>query len=333
MADVPTDLIELTPEYLAGVANRFKFPELRLANMIPKEYVDGDIATWDIYEESVELDADMVGRDSEAEGTSRLLRGKRSQQMPYTFKFADFPLDIFDKLRAPGSDQASARGNIAAEIETLKRNKCDLLDEYLLVKALTGTIPITLGGVSVNVDTEIPAGNKPTAAADWGTSTTDIISDIESWKDLIVKGCGREPKYALANNTVFIDLMKNDTVKNYLQGTPAGTDVIRRGVINELCGLMWLRFDHVYKSNGTATKFLPDDRVIFMPEPSVDWISMQVGQVTYPTGAESFTTVHGPAWWAKVVDSPTVCRVFVKYCRFPALKVPAAVVFGNTSGS
>jgi len=333
MADVPTDLVELTPEYLSGVANRFKFPDLKLVNMVPKEYVDGDIAVWDIYEESVEIDTDMVGRDSEAVGTARILRGKRSQQMPYSFKFADFPLDIFDKLRVPGTEQVSARGNIAAEIEALKRNKCDLLDEYLLAKALSGTVTIKIGGVTMDVDTEIPAANKPTAAADWGNAATDVIADIEAWKDLIVKGCGREPKYALANSTVFMDLMKNNTVKDYLKGTPLGSDVIRSGFINELCGLIWMRLDHVYKSGGTATKFIPDDRVIIMPEPSVDWISLQVGQVTYPDVGDKFRTTHGPAWWAKVIDSPTVCRVYLKYCRFPALKVPAAVVYANTSGA
>lgn len=99
--------------------------------------------------------------------------------------------------------------------------------------------------------------------------------------------------------------------------------------------LPWLTW-HVYdagldmwakEGTSTYTKFFPDDRVVFLPDPSSDWFEYQEGsewvrENKMDTGSERY----GIAAWSEVVTQPSGSEIITLDNGLPILYVPKCVL-------
>lgn len=135
----------------------------------------------------------------------------------------------------------------------------------------TGMISIEANGQKYNYDYGIPAGNKKTAGTSWATPTTDIISDIQAWKEYIEDQTGVKPKRAVCSRKTFGYIMKNENIRKSLYPANNGigmvTEKIVKDFIFEATDVDIAVYTKKYADeNGTPTAYVPDDTFVLFPE-------------------------------------------------------------------
>lgn len=323
-------------EQLTRTIQKFRFPQFWFANQIPEESIGGNIAQWDIEKAIIEIDTDFTSNSGEAQPVRSGVYGTRSQKMPVTFKFVALDPGKLSQLRSPGSKERAKAGKVyvTREVSSIQRRFGAYLDEFLVSKCLTGTLTISINGLSTAIDYGIPASHKPTAASAWSTSSSNLFSDITEWKRLIRKDTGFEPRWAICNQTVMNYMLQNDDIQAYMGSTNFGVQVAETGNISRFHGMQWIVLDHHYAQSGATerfdTPFVAENKVIMIPDWSPEWISMQRGTVVYPNTAKTDVLERqGPVMWSRVTDSPTGITLYYKNARLPALKLPSAVVYAD----
>lgn len=323
---------------LTSTAEALKFPEFWLQDQVPTNPIDGDLAEWDILTPSRVLVNNFTQRDGNAKPTEYEAIGHKTANCLHSFHFGLVKPGNLQNLRQPGTDkERNARAFVARLQRSMKRLHGALVDEWMLWETLKGTLTVAFQSVNVAIDYEIPGTHKPDVSTGgtnqpWSTTSTDILGHLETWLDLIAQDSGRKGLYMVFNRTVAPYLYKNDLIKTYLASTNVGTQIVQEGRLAKVFGLTLLQNDTAYvNSSGTVTKFVPDNYVLIFPEPSEDWIEMLVGEVAAPTeDGKDFQFVR-EAWYTEVSKDPVGLRLFYHKARVPALKVPAACIYGKVA--
>ena len=325
-------------EYMTRVIQKFKFPEYWFVNMVPDEPIDGVVAEWDIDKQQIEIDTSFVDTTGSAEPLRSGDLGNRVQKMPITFKFMTLDPNKLYQLRELGSNRqkSSGRSYIMRNQKNMQWRLGAYLDEYLLSQALTGTLTITVNGVSTSIDYEVPASHKPSAAAAWSTTTTNVLTDLTNWKRLIVKDTGMTPRYAVCNQTVMNYLIRNADVQAYIGSTGAGVQIAENGYLVRFFGLTWVVLDHHYASAGATeafnTPFIADNKLFLLPDFDQDWIAMQRGTIIRPDNSlTDYIEQRGPVMWSRSTDNPTGVTLYYKNARLPVIRNPKAIVYASVT--
>ena len=326
-------------EYQTRTVQKFRFPNFWFVNQVGDEPIEGTIAKWDIEKPLIDLDIDFVTPSGAAQPVQMGGYGTRTQSMPITFKFMTLDPSVLSQLREVGSQSTRARAGrsyITREQAAMQRRFGAYLEEYMLAKALTGTLPIKIQGNSINIDYSLPASHAPTASASWATASTDIIADLTDWKRLIRQDSGFEPRWAICNQGVMNYLMKNTHVKDLIGSTSYGVQVGQSGQITSFHGLQWVVIDSFYAQPGAVerfdTPFIANDKLLLLPDFSPEWIAMQRGTVIIPNQSMTdFIELTGPAMWSRVTDSPTGLTMFYKNARLPVLRNTNAYVYADVT--
>lgn len=320
---------------LVGTIDRFVFPNLWFVNQIPKRNVDGVTAKWDVVTLDIAMDEDFV----DEKGTSIVVRpssfGVKTAHMPTTFRHKVLNAAELVTLRRLGTNERDvrARSMIDLELREMVFRYGAYLDEFMISQMLTGSLAIKINGVSHTIDYEISAGNKPTGGA-WSTQSTNILSDLDTWKDLITQKTGLEATTVIVNRKTMRYVMRNTDVTNIVGQTPQAVGFMQAGVIRDLWGLRWVVLDHRYATGQTSfdKKFVADDKVIMIPDISSDWVEMQTGLSVFPNESKTdFLERHGPVSWMEATSNPVGVVLFFRYSRLPILKKPDAVVYATIS--
>lgn len=328
-------------ETLTETATTFKFPQYRLRNLWrgAEKELDGLTAKWDIYEPSDEIFKRFVHPGAQATKLKLSKRGEQSASTLMTFTYKDVPAEMTANLREMGTNQRAEQRVqrwVSQELAQMRMNVGDQLDEFMLAGMLSGgSLAITVEDVTHTIDYQIPSANKGTAGTAWSDASADVGSDVETKIIQPVENIGYTLKYALASRKVFNALRKNTLVKDYLARQSIGLDAITSGVIPDLFGLTWIRYDLTYASSGSRTRFLPEGHIAAFPEPMRDWTEFQIGAVAVGrkdagAGLPEFQMVNGFASWFSAEDNPPGFRLYGRYARLPVLKVPAAVAYFDT---
>lgn len=322
---------------LTATARKFDFPDLVFVNMVPVEPIDGVVATWDIVKPQIELDTKMTNITGAAQPARPSDVAARSQQMPVTFKFLTLNAGVISQLRDIGSQarQRAGRATVTREQNQMTQRFGRYVEEYMISQALTGSLSLTVNGVSLTIDYEIPSANKPTAGTSWGTTTTNILDDIKDWKRRIQKASGRTPRHVFCNQTVMNRLMRNDDVQTFLGSTQYGVQVAEHGYIAQFMGLTWHVIESHYAASGATeeftTPYIADNYLIMTPDFDASWITLQRGTVQYPTtDLSDFQESPGDTFWTRAQDSPTGITLFFKTARLPAVRVPGCILYAST---
>jgi hypothetical protein len=142
--------------------------------------------------------------------------------------------------------------------------------ERMRMMALTtGAISIAANGQAYTYDYGVVSGHKPTADASWATATTDIVSDIRTWQDLIEGETGVRPSRAVISRKTWGYFRANTMIRNAVLGNNTAvmvSDVAIRSYLLDNLGLDVVIYSKRYKNEaGLAAAYVPDDTFIMFP--------------------------------------------------------------------
>lgn len=192
----------------------------------------------------------------------------------------------------------------------------------------------------VTVDFRVPAANITSTvtgfiSATWGTTSTDIPSDVYAINTDCEQQTGLPIAHAFCSPTTFMAVQKNAVLQAISGSANIVFEQFTRNAHNDFTcvmrGLPWLTWHIVpggININGTYTKLIEDKYVAFCPEPTPDWI-------TYLEGSEPIVEAEGRApverfgahFWAKPTDDPASILLHGVHNGIPALLVPGAVYY------
>ena len=323
---------------LTQTVQQFRFPNFWLVNQVPSESVDGTVASWDIERPRIDLDTNFTTLGGEAQPVAMGTYGNRTQAMPITFKFMTLDPSKLMQARIPGTTMTRASGGgrfyVQREQSSIQRRFGAYLEEYMLWKALTGTLTITISGISTAIDYGLAASHKPTSASSWTSTSYNLLPDLTEWKRIIRKDSGMEPRWALCNQVTMNYLMANQYVANLMGNTMYGVQLAEQGYITKFHGLTWVVLDHHYAQPGAIdrfdTPFIADGKVFILPDITSEWIALQRGIVPIPNLAlNDVIEAVGPVMWSRVTDSPTGLTLYYKNARLPVIRLPGAICYAT----
>lgn len=211
--------------------------------------------------------------------------------------------------------------------------------------------PVDSGG-HFNVNFRIPATNVGTVngifAGNWNVPGTAVPSDeilnLNAYSEELT---GYPIAHAWINSTTFKQLLANDQLRE-LAGTAnvVFSQYERTGMTNEdgiqdsgftavFRGIPWLTwhvYDGVLTVDGVSSKFIPDGRAIFTPEPDSAWVEMYEGSEMIKRNVmDGGSEVYGfSAWTTDVIDPAAIELKALDVC-LPALYLPSAVFYATVA--
>lgn len=209
----------------------------------------------------------------------------------------------------------------------------------------TGTIAITANGQEYNYDYGLPGSHKVDSSAAWSNPSTDIISDIKKWQDLVEDEYGVRPNRAICDRATFNYFMKNDAIikSNFVlsNGQAALTENILRRYLMEVLDLTVEVYTKKYVDEQGATKpFVPENTFVLIPEGDLgstwfgttpeesDLMAGQIGQnidvAIVDTGVAVCT--HG-------TFDPVNVETKVSMICLPSFEAADQIVIADVSGS
>jgi hypothetical protein len=199
------------------------------------------------------------------------------------------PVSEYVQLRNRNAGEDTIRNAILDTARTNVRAVADSLERARGIVLTTGKFtvnPANFGGkFQADDDYGRASGNTVTAANAWSGDTVDILGDYTAWVDAYVDLNGELPGCSLMSTRVVRAMAKNAQFRTVLAA--GGNRPASLTQVNDTlqgAGLPPIvTYDRRVNVNGTSTKVVPDDRVLFLPEPveTVDWEGTQLGATFY----------------------------------------------------
>lgn len=259
------------------------------------------------------------------------LKEKRGGMFHVFNESAPFDMEYLRALANPDDDTRDAKGarEIRRQVTSFQkrhRNLKELITAKMLFKhkvyiQSNGNVdPADSAGVAV--DFGVSANHRSQLngiiAASWATASTKILTQIDNLFIQANKEKAPAPKYAICNSSVKARLRANTEFQTWASNHGVRPENILTGADNAFEGfgnLNWMFIDHWYDSDGAGTmaNFIPDDTVLFIPEPSMflkpvvgwDLVPTKVGVTSSVEEAlASCQEVYGEFTYAEVSHKP-----------------------------
>ena len=177
---------------------------------------------------------------------------------------------------------------------------------------------------------------------DWANATTDIPQQITNLHQGAEQFTGRPLKRAYYGKNIASYFARNGQVAAYLTRNPQLNDkYLMTGQIPDgLFGLNWRPAYNAYfmDKNNQKVQIWQNNRIVFTPEPTPDWIGMYRGSTIIPTEnaigqmfldgtpvENAFTEVKGMYCYGLATTDPTGCKVVLGNTFLPALRNPLVI--------
>lgn len=249
----------LQPLVLQGVLERFPVQESHtLLNRVPKTSHPFPSASWEITRGARAIAQPNVP-NSEANIVPHLSRSSKSATFAYLREKKVFTPTTIHWLRQAAASLSDLNKTNATEAVTREigdlNNRFDNYAEYLLWRALTGSVEITYAeGNSEVVDYGFLDSHKATASTPWANATAEsIIGDVRALKRIVERD-GRVPATEAYTSTEVMDAifaaftsadshLLSDRMRDQYYGT---------GELPSFLGLNWKIQDAVYDTGDAA---------------------------------------------------------------------------------
>lgn len=214
--------------------------------------------------------------------------------------------------------------------------------EYMRAMLLTtGLIAFQSNGQKVSYDFEVPSTNKVTA--NWSnTETSDPISDIISYQDMVENATGFRPTNLVLNRNSFVKLKNSKSIRNsilaltsVLGGSVTVNDTKIKQFILDETGVTIYVYDKGYYDKDTKTfkKFIPDNVFSLFPDGVL-------GNTMFGTTPEEADLQSGVEAQVEIVDTgvaittwkevdPVRVDTKVSMVCVPTLEMSDALVIGS----
>lgn len=275
----------------------------------------------------------------EASARQLTLEGKTKKAGAMFHVFNTFRLgtDVFQGLREPESEmiQEIAMGEIADQMDHFARRHLiqkELLTAKMLVNGVvyhdqaTGQIVETSGATVESIDFGVDANHQGTAnglALPFDDESSDIETMIENIRIQAETENAPPPTLAICNSTLKPYLRANTNFRTFGANNAGAQQMMLNGqFIENLFGINWLFYDRTYvDSSGTTRKFIPDEKLILVPEDN-GWLqavqglnlvptTLDVGGMDAEAAARSMAKVYGKFGYSLVSHNPPGIDVFV----------------------
>ncbi len=336
------DVDLLKRENIIGVIDEFEREEMAFtgSGVLPVQSGPGQLFGWDI----LAIRRDIVGlqgRHSAAKPRRLTTIGHQDVTLGRSFLSRFLPGSIFMDLRGIGGDsrQVAAENQVVTELKEMDSD-IDRTNEFLIARALQGSIVTTLDDQPLTINYGIPAatniftiGGAPAVniPVTWDNAAADIVDDIRRMKRAIQRGSGRPAKQAWASSRTISAMTKNDTVKDFFRGTANAAQVLREGTLGRFMGLDWREVDTVFEdSAGVLQNFLPENRIIVTPAPNADWGFLREGSDIVPDDdRQGMSEVVGRYGYSHLGVNPAALTLFMGQVRLPVIRIPASLVIAD----
>lgn len=198
------------------------------------------------------------------------------EEIVLTPKDVDVRLAGVDEFSSNASEVLDQR--VAGYLRELN-GRFDRLEEQQIAEALqSGEIEIPAAGGDYTIDFGMAAANLPdvSATAPWSTTSTDILSQLTTWQNVVIDGGGRPlmncvmgqtaAKGFLANTAILANLDRRRVERGEINVRQVYAQ--RASYIGTLAGpgydIDFWTYAGGYDVSGTFTRFVNDKKVIFV---------------------------------------------------------------------
>lgn len=212
------------------------------------------------YADTLDIDIESAGEFKKlAPFVAPMQGGKVIKKLGYTTKSVKFPrirvkkqLSAHDLLKARElgtSIYVGEESNVEdRKMQKVAREQGHLKTiisrrvEWMAAQALKGKIEYTSDDLAFEIDFAMPAEHKPTLAGDdvWGGVSSDIITNIRSWKTKILQATNQTADVALIGSTALDKVLADADVQKLLdnRNLMAGQIDLHQGsYVGRLCGV------------------------------------------------------------------------------------------------
>lgn len=289
----------------------------------PKKLIGTDIAVWDEVSRSRKR-APYNARGAPAQRMDTLRHSTRTSSVADIFVSKHLTAHQIEYLRQYGTqNQEGARQLIADELEDLiamvhntREHAC--LNTTLGAYSVDQSAGTKVKSKGVRFSLTFPVTTL-TAAASWATAGTKIYTtEIDRIFEKMIDVTGDIPSFAVHNLSVMTNLLQNTEVKEFL-GESYKTQLLKEGRIGTIRNINWNQYDTGDDDSGSWVKYLPNERIIFLPEDR-RYFEIHEADALIPTpdGRGLQRTSPGIYSYSRVTDNPAGIELFVGY-RFLAV--------------
>ncbi|MGW3486553.1 major capsid protein [Streptomyces sp. NPDC001054] len=208
-------------------------------------------------------------------------------------------LGEYDRLRQRRASQG-IRTAILADSVRMTRAVAARIELARGEALYSGKIVLAENGVTATVDFGRNAAHTVTAGTAWtNTAASTPVTDLLTWRDVYVATNGEEPGAIVTSRRIVALLMQNAQIKGLAYPGNTNATLMTQTTINsvlEAFGLPPVYInDEQVRVGSTATRVIPDDRVLLLPAPGTadDPDTTQLGATLWGTTAESLESEYG----------------------------------------
>lgn len=198
-------------------------------------------------------------------------------------------LSEYDRLRYRKVTDEKLRDALFNDAKKLTKDVAARVELARGQTLATGTTPLAELGLTVNWGRS--SAHTVTAATLWSDTSADILSDLMSWRDTYLATNGVDPGAMVVSRRIFNLMLRNQAVRNQVFPGANQPSIVTQAGINEMLGAQGLPPVDLYQAqvnvNGTATKVVPDNVLLFLP-PAVSGAN--------DTGIDEDTQLGGVFW-------------------------------------
>lgn len=172
--------------------------------------------------------------------------------------------------RTGGTNQQALANSIYNDSTNLTREVQNRLELAWGDVLTDGKLTINEGGYVGEADFGVPANQLVTAGTVWSNIAANILTDLITWADVYVANNGVMPAAMRTSLRVQRYMQTNTQLINAAVGSAVGRSRINLDELNDVLsseGLPTLGtpYDTVLDVDGTTTRVIADDRVVFTP--------------------------------------------------------------------
>lgn len=244
-------------------------------------------------------------------------------KVQHGFRLDEEELMRFNKAR-DDQEQAQVVEYVYNETEDLVEGVRDI-EEWMRAQAIyKGALNYVEGTVSISVDFGVPAGNKLTATTAWSDKTAKIMDDLRTMRQQFKdQNKRKEPTAIHMSETVELDIMANDQVKQHIFGSTTDQRIITRDMVQSLFTSLGLpRYtiqEDIVDTKDGEERLLPERRVAMLGSDLGNTYLGITVENNYQPGMYIIPEIKE--------TNPPQQAVFVGETVFPALKRPTAVAW------
>lgn len=262
----------ITPAELTGYAREalrdLEINRLTLSQYLPSVQVDDLIYRFNRGGGSLLEAAPYRSYDAEASIAGREGITRVTGELPPISR--KIRLGEYDRLRLRHAPNSEILDGLMTDAETITRQIATRVEKARADALVTGQVTINENGVVATVDFGRTGAHSVSAATPWSnTASATPVTDLISWRDTYVDTNGEDPGVILTSRKVLGYLLRNAEIRALAATLNGAPDIVSEANMQATLavhGLPEIRtYDAKYKSGGVATRFIPDDKVLFLP--------------------------------------------------------------------